>query len=443
MNYKLNFIVIMFLLISDSSEKLQNYDIRPCVSKCCPDKSYVYNSECISNDTFNKDFSDVNVYSSNRTRVGNLRDSFQIVARNFIDLVPNLPSLSFYILESGNLNLLLQQPNSLPEINEISNDKFCVDYELASDNFSPVFGVIFEEEPQKNLVFTIAALLISSVLLLLVLIIYALIKELRNLKGQILMANVFSLLCAFVMLATVKILYNSNSFEASTEFCYGSTAAIYFFFLSTFYWMNITSFDIWWTLRSMTTRVTVRRHGRCSKFKIYCFYGWGIPLAMAIGLIAIDVCELPEGFIKPNIILNGCFLAGKPKLFYMHIPMMLVITSNCMFFLMTAYNFWCIGRDTEMLNCHNANKHDRQKQRFLIYLKLSIVMGISWVTELISAYLPNLSVWYITDAYNMFIGISIFFIFVCKKDIRKQLYKRFQSSRTAYSSHKLIQSSSS
>ncbi|XP_046966111.1 G-protein coupled receptor Mth2-like [Vanessa cardui] len=430
MYFKLHFIFIIVILISVSSG-LKKSDKKPYISKCCPAKYYVYNLECRFNGTSDKDFSDVDVFNSNRTRIGSLRDNFQIISGNFRDLIPNLPNLHFYINENGNLDLLLQQPNSAPEVTTVNNDKFCVDYDVTSDTFSPIFGAIFEEEPQKDTVFTITALLTSSTFLLLVLIIYTILQELRNLKGKILMAIVFSLMSAFVLLATLKIIYNDTSFQASEEFCYGFTSSIYFFFLSALSWMNVMSFDIWWTLRSMTTRRTVRRRGGHYKFTIYCIYGWGIPLAMAIGLIAIDVSEIPTTIIKPNIILNGCFLADKPKLVYMDIPMLLLISSNWIFFLVTAYNFWCFGRESELLYHNNANKHRKQKERFLVYLKLSIVMGISWITEVISTFIPNLMVWYITDAYNMFIGIAIFFIFVFKKDIRKKLSQRFLCSPAA------------
>nr|XP_026499806.1 G-protein coupled receptor Mth2-like isoform X2 [Vanessa tameamea] len=444
MCYKLLFMFIIFLLISDSSQKLQKSDTKPYISKCCPAKYYVHNFECKSNETFDKDFSDIDVYNSNRTRIRSLRDNFQIVSGNFRDLIPNLPNLHFYIIENGNLDLLFQQPNSAPEVKTVNNDKFCVDYELTSDTFSPIFGAIFEEEPQKDTVFTILALLTSSIFLLLVLIIYALLKELRNLKGKILIAIVFSLMSAFILLATLKIIFNNTSVQVSEEFCYGFTASIYFLFLSALCWMNVMSFDIWWTLRRMTTRRTVRRREGHYKFTVYCIYGWGMPLAMAIGLIAIDVSEIPESIVKPNIILNGCFLADKAKLLYMDIPMLLLISSNWIFFLVTAYNFWCFGRETQMLNHNNVNKHRKKRERFLVYLKLSIVMGISWVTEVISTFLPNLMMWYITDAYNMFIGIAIFFIFVCKKDIRIKLAKRFLCCPAAsYKSSALLQTPSS
>lgn len=64
--------------------------------------------------------------------------------------------------------------------------------------------------------------------------------------------------------------------------------------------------------------------------------------------------------------------------------------------------------------------------RFLVYLKLSIVMGLNWLLEVVSSVTPDLlkDVWYISDTYNMLVGLAIFLIFVCKKKIFKKLYMR-------------------
>ncbi|CAK1580507.1 unnamed protein product [Parnassius mnemosyne] len=75
--------------------------------------------------------------------------------------------------------------------------------------------------------------------------------------------------------------------------------------------------------------------------------------------------------------------------------------------------------------------HRAQRQRFLVYIKLSVVMGISFVLEVTSTQAPQLAIWYITDMYNMLIGVTIFFIFVCKRKIFRMLSEKFQKSREA------------
>lgn len=59
--------------------------------------------------------------------------------------------------------------------------------------------------------------------------------------------------------------------------------------------------------------------------------------------------------------------------------------------------------------------------RFSLYMKLSLVMGISWILE--TLYLPD---WLQTTAaiYNGLTGVAIFIIFVVKWSILEKLGKR-------------------
>ncbi|KAL0115658.1 hypothetical protein PUN28_010880 [Cardiocondyla obscurior] len=68
-------------------------------------------------------------------------------------------------------------------------------------------------------------------------------------------------------------------------------------------------------------------------------------------------------------------------------------------------------------------------REFKMYLKLFIVMGISWIMELISwsisIDLVPAAVWYLSDITNALQGVIIFIIFVCRKKIKYLLLKRF------------------
>lgn len=84
--------------------------------------------------------------------------------------------------------------------------------------------------------------------------------------------------------------------------------------------------------------------------------------------------------------------------------------------------------------------------RFSLYLKLFIVMGISWSMEIISWLFNNTPrfIWYLTDLTNTLQGVLIFLIFVWKDKIRRLLLKKFgclrsnvlsrNSTRSAYHS---------
>ncbi|XP_011646698.1 G-protein coupled receptor Mth2-like [Pogonomyrmex barbatus] len=107
------------------------------------------------------------------------------------------------------------------------------------------------------------------------------------------------------------------------------------------------------------------------------------------------------------------------------------IVSNITFFIATTLAILCQTKRTDhQLKDSESKCHDDNKQRFSMYLKLFIVMGISWVMEIISWSIDaeivwSAIIWYPTDTINALQGLIIFIIFVCRKKIMRQLLKRF------------------
>lgn len=68
--------------------------------------------------------------------------------------------------------------------------------------------------------------------------------------------------------------------------------------------------------------------------------------------------------------------------------------------------------------------------RFMLYLKLFIVMGVNWLAEIISWAMEtekNGYLFYVTDFGNSLQGVLIFLIFVCKKRVLRLLNKKLCS----------------
>ncbi|XP_050350695.1 G-protein coupled receptor Mth2-like [Nymphalis io] len=415
---------------------------RKCIKKCCPKNEYV-STDTYSCERFdmNLDFSNVPVYDDydHFQKISmSLRDIFLLVPGMFYEkrawdeslenqtfaeaayVLMDL-NISTFMTESGKLYYKL--PNSYTKWYEV--DFFCVDYEVSNTTATVKYWSILLNVfiPKSNAYFT-SALLISSVFLFIVLLVYIILPDLRNLAGLVLMAYVFSLMGAFLSLASLQLgTYLDNK-------CLELTAVTYFFFLSTFCWMNVMSFDIWWTFRGYAKARPIHRRGEKFKFGMYCIYAWGIPTLMAIGLVVINNADLSHipWFVTPQIPLQGCFLEGGQKLLYLYVPMLILIICNWMFFLMTAFNIWRLSRGTSVLESGAAGSpaaHRSQRNRLMVYLKLSVIMGINWLLEIVSFKTPELNIWKFTDAYNLLIGISIFLIFVCKKKIYRKLQNRY------------------
>lgn len=109
----------------------------------------------------------------------------------------------------------------------------------------------------------------------------------------------------------------------------------------------------------------------------------------------------------------------------------LIVLCNIFLFISTAIKIQKHRKDTaHHLNGSESKRHDDNKQWFNLYLKLFIVMGITWSMEIVSWLLSTVKtpqyLWYITDLANTLQGVIIFIIFVCKKKIKRLLLKKFR-----------------
>lgn len=68
--------------------------------------------------------------------------------------------------------------------------------------------------------------------------------------------------------------------------------------------------------------------------------------------------------------------------------------------------------------------------RFYLYLRLFIVMGVTWVMESISFVFKGLLIFYLTDILNCLQGLIIFFLFLWKPKVKALIIKRFVIKNT-------------
>uniref|UniRef100_A0A1B6EGM6 G-protein coupled receptors family 2 profile 2 domain-containing protein n=1 Tax=Clastoptera arizonana TaxID=38151 RepID=A0A1B6EGM6_9HEMI len=240
------------------------------------------------------------------------------------------------------------------------------------------------------------------------------------------MCHVVCLFIAYMLLGVLQLAGDNIWHSCCTSFAF----IIQFSFLASFFWLNIMCFDIWWVfsgLRPLRGSVKEREH---KKFIIYSIYAWGCPLIIfIITLVMQTVKEIPDTFIKPEFGLNKCwFSTEKATFIYFYLPMGVVVILNIIMFATTALRLVAHTKETDnMLNKNGESQrhNENERQRFNLYLKLFIVMGINWVTEIVSWYLGGPKyLWYITDLTNTLQGVLIFLIFVWKRRILRLLNQK-------------------
>ena len=96
------------------------------------------------------------------------------------------------------------------------------------------------------------------------------------------------------------------------------------------------------------------------------------------------------------------------------------------------------------MRTEDSQKHSSihaDKDRFYLYLRLFIIMGVTWTMESVSwAFKNSLFMFVLTDALNGLQGIIIFFLFVWKPKVIAQIKNRWRTSSFCGSKSKADQS---
>jgi len=118
---------------------------------------------------------------------------------------------------------------------------------------------------------------------------------------------------------------------------FNTAICAHFYFLSTFTWLNVVGFDLWWTFKYVITFVTVldaganqyqyndsiirtlepvegkNRHHFGRRFGLYSIYAWGIPLAIVLTGQILDLIEVgaDDEIVRPKFGFSKCWFMCK------------------------------------------------------------------------------------------------------------------------------------
>ncbi|XP_075220892.1 G-protein coupled receptor Mth2-like isoform X3 [Lycorma delicatula] len=346
-------------------------------------------------------------------------EGFPLCSSDKYTLDPDENDEHFKILNTGSLLEL--------KANNINNSSYyCLEY-FKSNNLK-LLAIVCFPPIKKSIKFTYypIGMLLSAAFLIPTFLVYAVITELRNLHGFCLMCHILSLAIGYFLLSVIALEEYSSLPDI---FCVPLAYSVIFAFLSSFFWLNVMCFDIWWVFSGYRhPAASSKKEIERKKFRLYSIYSWGSPTIIFIILVIMDMEWVPKDYIRPELGVENCFFrTDKAKLVYFYLPLAFILSSNLIFFMMTTIKICKISKETKVLNHGESKRHqEHERQRFLLYVKLFIVMGMNWITELMSFFYPDLkNLWYITDASNTLQGVLIFVIFVWKRRILRLLKLRF------------------
>ncbi|CAG9099609.1 unnamed protein product [Plutella xylostella] len=293
--------------------------------------------------------------------------------------------------------------------------------------------ICFVDSTKKDFNASSIALSISCVFLLLTLVVYLALPELRNLHGRTLICHVSMMLLAYCCLVSVQRARIENT-VVCTMLGYG----MYFGFVSAFAWLNVMCLDIWWTFGSVRSVQPMRRAGaERRRFAWYSLAAWGASVSLTGAMLLLDLYPVAD-VLDANIGNNSCWFGSLqnsstdwPHYIFFVIPMGLVSCVNFVLWVLTARHCHRVKAEVHRFQAGSAG--DRAKFRFradharyTLTVKLWVVMGATWVWETVSTMLSEPRwLWGAVDLVNELQGVSIFIILVMKPKlyylIRKKL----------------------
>lgn len=254
---------------------------------------------------------------------------------------------------------------------------------------------------------------VSIISLFLHLAVFCVVPSVRNLPGCCLASLSLSLLLAYLC-------FIGASISPTKKHCPGLGAAIYYFFLASFFWMNVVSFDVWRSFRAVIKELRVSSHRiPRRRFCAYSAYSWLLPAALAIFAVKADELDLVPYDYRPSFGYAFCWFGKRKALMvFFASPLFIIMLLNCIFFLDSAY---VINRAT--IKTSHANEAILRK-RFFTIMRLALIMGLTWIVGIIAGHADQEALWYIFVILNTLQGLFIFIVFSCSSKVKEFFYRK-------------------
>ncbi|XP_045197991.2 uncharacterized protein LOC123552405 [Mercenaria mercenaria] len=271
---------------------------------------------------------------------------------------------------------------------------------------------------------TLVGLTVSILALAITLAVYVAFPQLLNTPGKILVSLIISLLSAQVLfIAAFKA-------EQLPTLCTILGVLVHYFFLAAFCWMNVIAFDLWMTFSNRFLASGPENKGR-KRFAIYSFYAWLLPVAIVCTAVILDFINIDETFqsFKPEYGKRVCWLSSRYSLLLFFAgPLALCKLFDIVSFISTAIH---ISRAKKQGAIATRNKSTCS---FLINIKLSLIMGLTWVFAFVANVTNETIVWYLFIIFNSLQGLFIAICFLCTKKVCHLMRDKYKKITIKYAS---------
>ena len=283
---------------------------------------------------------------------------------------------------------------------------------------------------------TVIGITISLIGLSFLLIIYIIFPQLRNLPGKDLICLSISYICVYLIMIASMFLakpvelifysYMQQNYEGEEPrslkliklVSYTLAVMLHYAFLCTFSWLTIISFDISSTLRDKGSLIAIKgKEEKMRTFKLHLLFGYIIlPCVPVIVGILLDNFLSKESKYAPKYGYADYFtfwISNRKSLFVLFtIPVSIMLLLNLAFFVATICSIIKTDQATMSVSAQRS-----RKSRILLFVKLSTIMGISWLLGLLAGIFDKEWLFVVYTICNVFQGFFIFLCFIFNRKV--------------------------
>lgn len=251
---------------------------------------------------------------------------------------------------------------------------------------------------------------LSVLCLVLRLLLQSCVLSFHNLAGW----NQFCL-CLVILMALLSFLIGPWAVPVR-QLCTAVGMLMHWAFLASFFWMNVIAIDMWLVFRPDSFYQVRPGNWQKKAFIRYALYACIVPSVIVLSAFCLDLLEM-DSTVRPFYGVGICWIAQQNSLIlFFGVPLGLLLLINSLFFVLTARGLFITLRSSSDLSHSGASKSYLQ-----VYLKLFVLMGVTWGLAFVATLLKYDIVWGIYTVLNasqgMFISVSSLWSHRVYKDI--------------------------
>uniref|UniRef100_A0A1I8P2I1 G-protein coupled receptors family 2 profile 2 domain-containing protein n=1 Tax=Stomoxys calcitrans TaxID=35570 RepID=A0A1I8P2I1_STOCA len=343
----------------------------------------------------------------------------------------------WYLNEDGILQILEKSDAVIDDYADLGTVSYCITPYLPNSTKNYVLAPMscpIKNEKTFLMTLNTYSMTVSVIFLIPTIIIYILLKSLRSsISGRMQICYLTSMLVAYSVISIINTVQTRWGTIMCNIYGYGG----YFFFMSMYLWLSILCYDMWNNFKEFNLDYNANQ-GNSIRFFVYSLYAWGMAgLLTAFTMWAQRSDKIPPKY-KPGIGIDMCWIDTRrwSAAIYFYIPNLLIMIFNISTFIHLTLLIYNVKKNVASL----TSREKLVQENIVVIMRLFLIMGISWITDIISYCLRDFTVadylFAVTDLCNASQGVLIFFLFIVRRKVIDLVKARFGMKNSSGRSNK-------